>query len=129
MNIKKTLLTKRLITKNLTVFSKSGIPLTSSSNQDILQGGLLLAINSFVKESFDSELNQLKIGSHIIVFKHSQNLLGSIIFSDKENVDIREAEGILINLLCYLERMYPELGSDQIDAQKIEVLLNQYTPN
>ena len=83
MNIKKTLLTKRLITKNLTVFSKSGIPLTSSSNQDILQGGLLLAINSFVKESFDSELNQLKIGSHIIVFKHSQNLLGSIIFSDK----------------------------------------------
>jgi small GTP-binding protein len=52
-------LKKRIDIKAVTVFNKGGVPLTSSSNQDVLQGGLYAAINNFVKESFNSELDQL----------------------------------------------------------------------
>jgi small GTP-binding protein len=52
-------LKKRIDIKAVTVFNKEGVPLTSSSNQDVLQGGLYAAINNFVKESFNSELDQL----------------------------------------------------------------------
>ncbi len=122
-------LTKRLSIKGVTVFDKAGIPLTSSSNQDILQGGLFSAISSFVQESFNSELNQLKIGGHIIVFKRSQNLLGSIVLSDSDNIDPKEAEDGLNELLCHLENMCPELGREQLDSEKIEFLVNQYASN
>lgn len=122
-------LTRRLSVKGVTVFDKAGIPLTSSSNQDILQGGLFSAISSFVQESFNSELNQLKIGNHFIIFKRSKNLLGSIVLSDSDNVDPQEAEDGLSELLCHLENMCPELGSDQLEPQKIEYLLDQYASN
>jgi small GTP-binding protein len=122
-------LTKRLSVKGVTVFDKAGIPLTSSSNQDILQGGLFSAISSFVQESFNSELNQLKIGNHVIVFKRSQNLLGSLVLSDADNIDPKEAEEGLNELLCHLEHMCPELGSDDLEPQKIEYLLSQYASN
>ncbi len=62
-------------------------PLTSESHQDILQGGLFAAIHGFVKESFNSELNQLKMGGHTILFKRSKNLLGSIVLTDQEGID------------------------------------------
>lgn len=122
-------LTKRLNVKGVTVFDRAGIPLTSSSNQDILQGGLYSAISSFVQESFNSELNQLKIGNHVIVFKRSQNLLGSLVLSDSDNIDPKEAEDGLNELLCHLENMCPELGSDQLEPSKIEYLLDQYASN
>jgi small GTP-binding protein len=122
-------LKRRLNVKGVTVFDRAGIPLTSSSNHDILQGGLYSAISSFVQESFNSELNQLKIGGHIIVFKRSQNLLGSLVLSDLDNIDPKEAEDGLNELLCHLENMCPELGSDQLEPQKIEYLLDQYASN
>jgi len=122
-------LKRRLNVKGVTVFDRAGIPLTSSSNQDILQGGLYSAISSFVQESFNSELNQLKIGGHIILFKRSQNLLGSLVLSDLDNIDPKEAEDGLNELLCHLENMCPELGSDQLEPQKIEYLLDQYASN
>lgn len=120
---------KRINIKNLTVFDRTGIPLSSSSNQDILRGGLLSAINSFVKESFNSELNQLKIGNRVIIFKRSQNLLGSLVLIDTDNVDTKEAEEGLNELLCHLEDMCPELGSDNLEPTKIEYLLDQYASN
>jgi hypothetical protein len=122
-------LKKLLITKGVTVFDKAGIPLTSSSNHDILQGGLFSAISSFVQESFNSELNQLKIGNHVIVFKRSKNLLGSVVLNDSDFIDPQEAEDGLTELLCHLENMCPELGSDQLEPQKIEYLLDQYASN
>ena len=120
---------KRINIKNLTVFDRTGIPLSSSTNQDILRGGLLSAISSFVQESFNSELNQLKIGNCVIVFKRSQNFLGSLVLSDTDNVDTKEAEERLNEILCHLEDMCPELGSDNLEPTKIEYLLDQYASN
>ena len=44
-------LIKKISTKAVSIFNQGGIPLTSSSNEEILQGGLFAAIDSFVKES------------------------------------------------------------------------------
>lgn len=122
-------LTKKVSPVALTIFDQGGIPLTSSSNEQILQGGLFTAINSFVKESFNSELNQLKMGGNIIIFKRSKHLMGSIILTDKDGVDPTEAEEGLHELLCHLENMCPELESHQLDSEKIEFLVNQYSSN
>jgi small GTP-binding protein len=122
-------LAKRISPKAITIFDQGGIPLTSSSNQDILQGGLFAAINSFVKESFNSELNQLKMSGNVIILKRSKHLMGSIVISDQDNIDPKEAEEGLNELLCHLENMCPELGRDQLDTGKIEYLVEQYASN
>lgn len=113
----------------LTVFDKGGIPLTSTSREDILQGGLFSAIMSFVKQSFNSDLNQLKVGDHIILFKQSEHLMGSAVLKNYESIDIEEAEIGLGELLAHLEHMCPELEKQQMDTDKIEYLVNQYSTN
>ena len=49
--------------------------------------------------------------------------------NDSDNIDPQEAEDGLNELLCHLENMCPELGSDQLEPQKIEYLLDQYASN
>ena len=122
-------LSNKMNMKAITVFDKGGIPLTSSSNEDILQGGLFAAINSFVRESFNSELDQLKIGGHVIIFKRSKHLMGSIVVNENELVDLSEAETGLDELLCHLEHMCPELEQEELDSSKIEYLVKQYASN
>ena len=126
---KETQLAKKVSPLALTIFDQGGIPLTSSSNEQILQGGLFTAINSFIKESFNSELNQLKMGGKIIIFNRSKHLMGSIVLTDKDGIDPAEAEEDLHELLCHLENMCPELESHQLDIEKIEFLVNQYSSN
>ncbi|MEJ2248128.1 MAG: ADP-ribosylation factor-like protein [Candidatus Lokiarchaeota archaeon] len=122
-------LSRNLCPKALTVFDKGGIPLTSTSNEDILQGGLFAAITTFVRESFKSELDQLKVGQHIIIFKRSEHLMGSIVIEDSDNFQLKEAESSLNDLLQHLEHMCPELEEENLDPNKIEFLVKQYSSN
>jgi len=122
-------LTQKTNLRAITVFDQGGIPLTSSSNEDILQGGLFTAIHNFVKESFNSELDQLKMGGHLILFKRSKHLMGSIVVNESDNIDIPEVESGLNDLLLHLEHMCPELAKDQLDSSKIEYLVEQYASN
>ncbi|MFX1497931.1 MAG: ADP-ribosylation factor-like protein [Promethearchaeota archaeon] len=122
-------LTKKINIKAVTVFDQGGIPLTSSDNQQILQGGLFTAIHSFVKESFNSELNHLKMGENLIIFKRSKHLLGSIVVNENDNVNLKQAEEGLNELLCHLEHMCPELDKEELDQSKIEYLVEQYASN
>ncbi len=122
-------LTKKLNIRAVTVFNQGGIPLTSSDNQQILQGGLFSAIHSFVQESFNSELDQLKMGENLIIFKRSKHLLGSIVINETDNVNLKEAEEGLNELLCHLEHMCPELEEEELDQSKIEYLVKQYASN
>jgi hypothetical protein len=117
------------LASNYSIFDQGGIPLTSSSYEDILQGGLFTAIHNFVRESFNSELHQIKLGGHLILFKRSKHLMGSLIVSDNDNVDIQEAELRLNGLLLHLEHMCPELEKNQLDSDKIEYLVEQYALN
>lgn len=127
------LLSKRLSPKALTVFDKGGVPLTTKAgehqDQDILRGGLYSAITSFAKESFNSELNLLKLEGLLIIFKRTKHLMGSIIIEDTENIDTREAELRLSELLEHLENMCPELDRDQLDPEKIDFLTQQFATN
>lgn len=122
-------LKKRISPKAFTIFDQGGIPLTSTSNEDILQGGLFAAINSFIKESFNSELNQLKLGGHIIIFKRSKNLMGSIVLKNSDNLNVIEAEEGLGELLNHLEHMCPEIETQNYDTEKISYLAEQYASN
>ena len=122
-------LTQKTNLRAITVFDQGGIPLTSSSNEDILQGGLFTAIHNFVRESFNSELDQLKMGGHLILFKRSKHLMGSIVVNESDNIDIQEVESGLNDLLLHLEHMCPELAKDQLDSSKIEYLVEQYASN
>lgn len=122
-------LKKKINIKAVTVFDQGGIPLTSQSNQDILQGGLFAAINNFIKESFNTELNQLKMSGYTILFKRSKNLLGSIVLTEQDGVDLIEAESGLEDLLCHLENMCPELEKSDFEREKIEYLVDQYASN
>ncbi len=122
-------LTQKTNLRAITVFDQGGIPLTSSSNEDILQGGLFTAIHNFVKESFNSELDQLKMGGHLILFKRSKHLMGSIVVNESDDIDIKDVESGLNDLLLHLEHMCPELENDQLDSGKIEYLVEQYASN
>ena len=122
-------LTQKTNLRAITVFDQGGIPLTSSSNEDILQGGLFTAIHNFVRESFNSELDQLKMGGHLILFKRSKHLMGSIVVSEIDDIDIQEVESGLNDLLLHLEHMCPELEKEQLDSSKIEYLVEQYASN
>jgi len=113
----------------LTVFDRGGIPLTSSSNQDILHGGLFAAITQYAKESYNSELNQIRLDGNIIIFKRTDNLMGSIVLRVEDVDNIQEAEIGLGELLQHLEHMCPELAKEQLDAKKIEYLVQQYSSN
>ena len=113
----------------LTVFDRGGIPLTSSSNQDILHGGLFAAITQYAKESFNSELNQIRLEGNIIIFKRTNHLMGSIVLREEDSDNIKEAETGLGELLSHLEHMCPELEKEQLDAEKIEFLVQQYSSN
>jgi hypothetical protein len=121
---------KNKITLNeLIIFDRCGIPLTSSATSDILQGGLLAAISSFIKHSFNSELNELKLGKRIIVFKHSENFMASICLNDSDGADMGEADNILNELLCYLERLFPDFEKNQLNIEKLGHLVDQYVIN
>jgi hypothetical protein len=122
-------LNKKISTKAITIFDQGGIPLTSSSKEDILQGGLYSAINSFVKVSFQSDLDHLKFGENLIIFKRSKNLLGSIVISTRDTLNVKDAEDGLDELLWHLEHMCPELDKQQTDSEKIEFLVKQYASN
>lgn len=115
--------------KALTVFDRGGIPLTSSSNQDILHGGLFAAITQYAKESFNSELNQIRLDGNIIIFKRTNYLMGSIVLREEDVDNLKEAETGLSELLSHLEHMCPELEKEQLDAKKIEYLVQQYSSN
>ena len=115
--------------KALTVFDRGGVPLTSSSNQDILHGGLFAAITQYAQESFNSELNQIRLEGNIIIFKRTNHLMGSIVLREEDSDNIKEAEIGLSELLSHLEHMCPELEQEQLDAEKIEYLVQQYSSN
>ncbi|MBD3195156.1 MAG: GTP-binding protein [Candidatus Lokiarchaeota archaeon] len=122
-------LKKRLQPKALTIFDKGGVPLTSTSSEDVLKGGLFAAITSFIKESFKSELSQLKLEGNTIIFKKSKNFMGSIVIDDSEYKNLDEAEQGLDELLCHLENMCPEAEEDKIDEEKLKFLVEQYSTN
>ncbi|MGM0470398.1 MAG: ADP-ribosylation factor-like protein [Promethearchaeati archaeon] len=122
-------LTKRLKPKALTIFNKGGVPLTSTSSDDVLKGGLFSAITHFIKESFNSELNQLKLEGNTIIFRRSKNLMGSIVIDDAENIDPKDAEEGLNELLYHLENMCPELEKEKLDEEKLKFLVEQYSTN
>ncbi|MHA2007232.1 MAG: ADP-ribosylation factor-like protein [Promethearchaeota archaeon] len=122
-------LVNKVVPKALTIFDKGGIPLTSTSNEDILQGGLFAAITTFVKESFQSELNQIKFEDNIIIFKRTKHLMGSIILNQRDAVNNDEAEAGLEELLTHLENMCPELEEDRLERDKIEYLVKEYSTN
>ena len=122
-------LVNKVVPKALTIFDKGGIPLTSTSNEDILQGGLFAAITTFVKESFQSELNQIKFEDNVIIFKRTKHLMGSIILNQKDAINSDDAEMGLEELLIHLENMCPELEEDILKREKIEYLVNEYSTN
>jgi hypothetical protein len=65
----------------------------------------------------------------VILFKRSKHLLGSIVVTNSEDVDLHEAEEGLNELLCHLEHMCPELDKELLEPEKIEYLVNQYASN
>ncbi|MBD3256046.1 MAG: GTP-binding protein [Candidatus Lokiarchaeota archaeon] len=115
--------------KAVTIFDKGGIPLSSTTSDDVLKGGLFSAITNFIKESFNSELNQLKMEGNTIIFKRSENLLGSIIIDDADELKVKEAEDGLAELLNHLENICVELNKGEINEDKIKYLVEQYSSN
>ena len=55
--------------------------------------------------------------------------MGSIIVHDNDNVDVKEAESGLNDLLAHLEHMCPELEKEQLNSDKIEYLVEQDASN
>jgi flagellar biosynthesis/type III secretory pathway chaperone len=55
--------------------------------------------------------------------------MGSIVLRDEDSDNIEEAETGLNELLSHLEQMCPELEKEQLDAEKIEFLVQQYSSN
>lgn len=126
-------LSHKVSPKALTVFDQGGIPITTqegaTTDLEILRGGLYAAISSFVKESFDRELNQLKLDGYVIILKRSPHLMGSIIIEEHNSIDITEAENRLGELLNHLENMCPELKDEKLDNNKIDYLTQQFATN
>jgi len=126
-------LSQKVVPKAITIFDEGGIPLTTQQGEttdlEILRGGLYTAISSFVKESFDRELNQLKLDGYVIILKRSTHLMGSIIIEDRNSIDITEAESRLGELLNHLENMCPELKDKELNNEKIDYLTQQFATN
>ncbi|GAH41019.1 unnamed protein product [marine sediment metagenome] len=55
--------------------------------------------------------------------------MGSIVLREEDSDNIKEAEIGLSELLSHLEHMCPELEQEQLDAEKIEYLVQQYSSN
>ncbi len=122
--------------KALIVFDQAGVPLTRReggelSSETALHGGLIAAMNDFVKESFKSELTSLKLDNSIIVVVRSKYLMGSLVIenSGKTDVKVREAENSLSELLTHVENMCPELENNKLYPSKIDYLVQQYSTN
>jgi len=96
------------------------------SQDEILQGGLYAAITHYVKECFETELNQIKFGKHIIIFKRSKHLLGSLIMDTTDKIDAQDLEVGLNDILEHIETNCPEFETEKYDSKKIETLVNQY---
>ncbi|TXT58439.1 MAG: hypothetical protein BAJALOKI2v1_370005 [Promethearchaeota archaeon] len=126
-------LEKKLKPIALTVFNQGGVPLTTKEGEycddDILKGGLFTAITEFVKESYNSELNQLRLEGKLIIFKKTTNYMASLVIDEGQSFDINEAELGLRELLNHLENMCPSEESDNIDVHKIDFLVKQYSTN
>ncbi|TFG07178.1 MAG: hypothetical protein EU539_05685 [Promethearchaeota archaeon] len=113
-------------TKAFVLFTKGGIPLTSSTATDVLHGGLFSAITNFARESFQRELNHFKIGNHVYLFKRTEHLLGSLVIESNDELDPKFIKVGLHELLEYLERNCPEFQTEIYDSKKIEELIIQY---
>ncbi|MBD3339858.1 MAG: hypothetical protein GF353_12165 [Candidatus Lokiarchaeota archaeon] len=55
-------------------------------------------------------------------------MLGSIVL-ESEDINHKEAETGLLNLLNHIEIMCPELERDELDQNKIEFFVKQYATN
>jgi hypothetical protein len=119
----------KITLKGLLIFDPCGIPLTSSTTSDILQGGLLAAVSSFIKQSFNSELHELKLGKKVIVFKRSKNFMASIGLDEPDVIDVDETGNALHELLCYLERLFPDFEKNQPNIEKLYYLVDQFVIN
>lgn len=126
-------LNKKIKPIALTIFNQGGVPLTTRegecSEKDILHGGFFTAITNFAKESFQSELNQLRLDGKLIIFKKSKNFMGSLVIDESQSLDINEAEYCLKELLEHLENMCPSVDTAEFDAEQIEYLVKQYSTN
>ena len=115
--------------KALSIFNRGGIPLTACTSEEVLQGGLYAAITHYVNECFETELNQIKFGNNVIIFKRTEHLLGSVIIDNSDKIDPGIVEIGLNDLLKYIEKNCPEFKSEKYNSQKIENLVNQYMNN
>lgn len=128
-------LTKKFAPKALAIYNIGGIPLITKEGNcmetdlEMLRGGLYAAITNFAKESFNSELNQIKLEGHVIIFHRTKYLMGSIILDEYEGFDVVEAETGLRELLHHLENMCPEIEQNIMNKQKISYLVNEYATN
>lgn len=126
-------ITKKVCPKALTVFDHLGTPLTTKEGEfcteDLLQGGLLSAITNFVKDSYHSELNSVKMEDNVIVLYRTKHLMGSLIIDESDHMDVKEAKIELKELLEHLENMCPELENNQLNSEKINFLVQQYSTN
>jgi len=126
-------LTTRIAPKALTVFDKGGVPLTTHEGEygkaEILRGGLFAAITSFAQVSFQSELNQIRLGDNIIIFKKSTHFMCSLIIDERSSLELSEAALCLKELLDHLENMCPEVEQSGIVPAKVDYLVKEYAPN
>ena len=96
----------------------------------MLQGGLFAALTNYVQQCFETTLNQIKFGNHVLIFKKTKHLLGSIIINNNsEKIDTDILEVGLKELLEHLEMNCPEFEKEKYDSQKIETLVDQYITN
>ena len=91
-----------------------------------MHGGLYAAITHYVKEYFETELNQIKFGKNIIIFKRTKHLLGSLIIDNTDQIDTKDVEIGLNDILEHIETNCPEFETEKYDSKKIETLVNQY---
>ncbi|MBD3255560.1 MAG: GTP-binding protein, partial [Candidatus Lokiarchaeota archaeon] len=126
-------LQKNIKAKAFTIYDKGGVPLTTKEgkydSKEVLSGGLLSAMTTFVKQSFHSDLNTVKMKDYIIIIQKTNHLMGSLIIEDVEKPIVKEAEENLRLLLQHLEKLCPELKKDKLNPQKIEDLVQDYYEN
>jgi len=126
-------LEKKISPKAVTVYDQVGVPIATkegeSYSKEVLKGGLLSAMSDFVKESYNSELNSVKMHGHVIVVQKSKHLMGSIIIEESDKINVDEAVCGLKELLEHLEHMCPELEKNQLNQEKVDFLVQQYATN
>ncbi|TFF89242.1 MAG: GTP-binding protein [Promethearchaeota archaeon] len=117
----------------LTVFNNAGIPLTTKegkcNDDDVLKGGLFTAITEFVKKSYNSELNQLRLEGKLIIFRKTKHFMASLVTDANQSFDINDAELGLKELLDHLENMCSSTEFNNKDIHRIDYLVKQYATN